>query len=192
MFQKAVWWPFCLGLNVLTHWGRVMHIFIDNLTIIGPDNGLSLGRRQAIIWTNAGILLIGPWGTNFSEILIGIQTCSFKKMHLKMASAKWRPFCLGPNVLRYICKTVNRWMPETHMWVHISINAMYYSGLGSIPFFQFNSNSNSFTFNSNSNSNSFGMKNSNSNSNSNSFLSIPIPIPIPFYQVLFNSFLNPN
>ena len=64
------------------------------------------------------------------------------------------------------------------------------TGLGSIPFFQFNSNSNSFTFN--SNSNSFGMKNSNSNSNSNSFLSIPIPIPIPFYQFLFNSFLNPN
>ena len=64
------------------------------------------------------------------------------------------------------------------------------AGLGSIPFFQFNSNSNSFTFNSNSNSNSFGMKNS--NSNSNSFLSIPIPIPIPFYQFLFNSFLNPN
>ena len=38
--------------------------------------------------------------TNFSEILIGIQTFSFKKMHIKMASAKWRPFCLGLNVLR--------------------------------------------------------------------------------------------
>ena len=54
---------------------------------------------QAIIWTNAGILFIGPSGTNFSEILIGIQTFSFKKMHLKMSSAKWRPFCLGLNVL---------------------------------------------------------------------------------------------
>ena len=64
------------------------------------------------------------------------------------------------------------------------------SGLGSIPFFQFNSNSNSFRLNSNSNSNSFGMKNSNSNSNSNSFLSISIPIP--FYQFLFNSFVKPN
>ena len=62
------------------------------------------------------------------------------------------------------------------------------TGLGSIPFFQFNSNSNSFTFNSNSNSNSFGMKNS--NSNSNSFLSIPIPIP--FYQFLFKAELNPT
>ena len=67
----------------LTHWGRVTHICVDNLAIIGPDNGLSPGRRQAIIWINAGILLIGPCGTNFSEILIGIQIFSFKKMHWK-------------------------------------------------------------------------------------------------------------
>ena len=44
----------------LTHWGRVTHICVGNLTIIGSDNGLSPGRRQAIILTNAGILLIGP------------------------------------------------------------------------------------------------------------------------------------
>ena len=43
----------------LTHWGRVTHICVNILTIIGSDNGLSPGRRQAIIWTNAGILLIG-------------------------------------------------------------------------------------------------------------------------------------
>ena len=79
----------------LTHWGRVTHICISKHTIIGSDNGLAPGRRQTIIWTNDGILLIGPSGTNFSEILIGIQTFSFKKMHLKMSSAKWRPFCLG-------------------------------------------------------------------------------------------------
>ena len=89
----------CSGLNMLTHWGRVTHICVGNLTIIGPDNGLSPGRRQAIIWINAGILLIGPCGTNFSEILIGIQIFSFKKMHLKMSSAKWRLFCLDLDVL---------------------------------------------------------------------------------------------
>ena len=87
------------GAIELTHWGRATHICLGKLTIIGSDNGLSPGRRQAIIWTIAGILLIGPLGTNFSEILIGIQTCSFKKMHLKMSSAKRRPFCLGLNVL---------------------------------------------------------------------------------------------
>ena len=85
--------------RVLTHWGRETYICVVKLTIIGSDNGLSPGRRQAIIWTNAGILLIGPLGTNFIEILIGIQSFSFKKMHLKMSSAKWRPFCLGLNVL---------------------------------------------------------------------------------------------
>ena len=85
---------------ILIHWGRVTHICVGNLTIIGPDNGLSPGRRQVIIWTNAGILLIGPWGTNFSEISIGIHTFSFKKIHLKMSSAKWRLFCLGLNVFK--------------------------------------------------------------------------------------------
>ena len=77
---------------VLTHWGRATHVCVGKLAIIGSDNGLSPGRRQAIIWTIAGILVIGPSGTNFSEILIGIQTFSLKKMHLKISSAKWRPF----------------------------------------------------------------------------------------------------
>ena len=78
----------------LTHWGRVTHICVSQLIIIGSDNGLSPGRRQAITWTNAGILLIEPLGTNFSDILIGIQIFSFKKM----SSVKWRPSCLGLNV----------------------------------------------------------------------------------------------
>ena len=60
-------------IPVLTYWGRVTHLCVGNLTIIGPDNGLSPGRRQAIIWTNTWILLIGPWGTNFNEIWIGIH-----------------------------------------------------------------------------------------------------------------------
>ena len=82
----------------LTHWGRVTLIFVGKLTNIGSDNGLSPGRRQANIWTNARILLIGPLGTNFSEIFIGIHTFSFRKMDLKMSSAKCRPFCPGLNV----------------------------------------------------------------------------------------------
>ena len=66
----------CHNTSFLTHWGLVTHICVSKLTIIGSDNGLSPGRRQAIICTNAGILLIGPLGTNPSEILIGIQTFS--------------------------------------------------------------------------------------------------------------------
>ena len=75
------------------------HIGVTKLTIIGSDNGLSPDRHQAIIWINARILFIWPLGTNFSEILIEIHTFSFKKMHVKMSSGKWRPFCLGLNVL---------------------------------------------------------------------------------------------
>ena len=89
------------GPNVLTHWGRVTHTCVGKLTIIGSDNGLSPERRQAIIWTNAGILLIGPLETNFSEILIEIQTFSLKKIHLKMSSAKCCSFHLGLNVLSH-------------------------------------------------------------------------------------------
>ena len=84
-----VWYIFMgPALYVLTHRGRVTHICVGNLAIIGSDNVLSPGRRQAIIWTNDGILLIGPLGTNYSEILIEIQTFSFKIMRLKIQSAK--------------------------------------------------------------------------------------------------------
>ena len=65
--------------DIIIHWGRVTHICVSKLTIISSDNGLSHRRRQAIIWTNSGILLIGPFGTNFSEILVGIQTFRSEK-----------------------------------------------------------------------------------------------------------------
>ena len=84
----------------LTHWGRVTHICVGNLTTISSDNGLSPGRHQAIIWTNAGVLLIGPLATNFSEILIEILTFLFTKMRLNVSCAKWRPCCLDLNVLK--------------------------------------------------------------------------------------------
>ena len=58
--------------KLLTHGGRVTHICVSKLTIIGSDNGLSPAnglspsRCRAIIWTNAELLLIRPWGTNFN------------------------------------------------------------------------------------------------------------------------------
>ena len=64
------------------------HICVSKQSIIASDNGLSPGRRQAIIGTNAGILLIRNLGTNFSEILSEILTFSFKKMCLKVSSTK--------------------------------------------------------------------------------------------------------
>ena len=94
----------------LTHWGRVTHICVSDLTSIGSDNGLSPGRRQAIIRTNAGILLIRPLWTNFSEFLVAILIFSLKKMRLKVSSVKRRPFCLGLNELRTLFGTLHEWL----------------------------------------------------------------------------------
>ena len=81
------------------------HICIGNLTIIGSDNGLSSGQHQAIAWTNVGILLIGPLGTNFSEMLfsqnsnIFIQENALQNVVCEMASILSRPQCVNRNAL---------------------------------------------------------------------------------------------
>ena len=92
-------------------------ICVSKLTNIGSNNGLSPGRCQAIIWTHAGISLIGLLGTNFSEFLIEIYTFSFKKMHLKMSSGKWCPFCLGLNVLT-MAEQPPTWMVWRYIFWH--------------------------------------------------------------------------
>ena len=99
------------------------HICVVELAIIGSDNGLSPGRRQAIIWTNAGLSLIRPLGTNFSEILIEILLFSFKKMRLKVSSAKRRPFCLGLNVL---LKTWNYYEYHENMYIQFNMKTVWY------------------------------------------------------------------
>ena len=76
---KLIFLKLISGTCTLAHWGQKTHICVGKLTIIASDNGLSPGRRQAIIWTNAMILLIGPLGTNFSEILGKIHSFSFKR-----------------------------------------------------------------------------------------------------------------
>ena len=82
---------------------------VSKLKIIGSDNGLMPCRCQAIIWSNAGVLLIGPLGPNFSQNLMETNTLPFMKMHLKMSSGKWRPFCHGLNMLMcdILCGTSN-------------------------------------------------------------------------------------
>ena len=112
-------------VNVLTHWGGLTHICISNLTITGSDIPALVQimawrqhatshylNQQAIIWTNAGILSIETLGTNFSEISIEILTFSFKNVRLKVSSGKWRPICLGPNVLSGNIPEVAQWNPQ--------------------------------------------------------------------------------
>ena len=114
------------------------HICVSKLNIIGSDNGLSPGRRQAIIWTNDGLLLIGPLGTNFSEISIEILAFSFKKMRLKVSSAKWRLFRFGLNVLRIVNLPVDGLASTNHVafalvdW-QVTYTITGYINVGKIP-----------------------------------------------------------
>ena len=92
--------PTCPTSFVNTHWGRVTHKCVSKLTIISSDNGLSPGRRQAIIWTNDGILLIGPLGTklqwNFNyNSNIFIHKNAFEDVVWKMAAILSQPQCVN-------------------------------------------------------------------------------------------------
>ena len=69
----ATWW------TSSTRWGQVTHLCVRKLTIIGSGNGFSPGQRQAMVCLNIVDL------THFSEILTGIYTFPFKKMHLIMS-----------------------------------------------------------------------------------------------------------
>ena len=76
-----------------------MHIYVGKLTTINLDNGLSPGWRQAIVWTNTRILLIGPLGTNCSEIVIKIEKIfidenKFENVIGEMLSISFRPQCV--------------------------------------------------------------------------------------------------
>ena len=124
------------NLAMLTHCGRATHIFVSKLTIIASDNGLSPGRHQAIIWNNAGILSIGLLGTKFIEILIKILTYYFKEMRMEVSSAKWRPFCLGLNVLTWsvLCLLITCWLKEPgYQLYYVLLRAPLYTTVCSLP-----------------------------------------------------------
>ena len=116
-----------ITMKTLTHWGIVTHICISKLTIIGSDNGLSPRRCQAIIWTNAVILLIWSLEINRSQILVKMYAFSFMKIILKMPFGKWRPFCIGLNVLtRSKTNSQYGWRKKWHYdkftWMNISLD----------------------------------------------------------------------
>ena len=81
-----------MGKKVLTHWGRVAHICVSKLSLVQI-----MACRMAA--ASDSLLSIGTSRINNREIVIEFQTFSFKKMHLKISSAKWRLSCLGLNVL---------------------------------------------------------------------------------------------
>ena len=89
-------------------WNRRLRVKLNSLKYVSKNDlyhnmmCLSPERRQAIKWTNAGILSIGTLGINFSEILSEMHTLSFKKKHLKRHLRNG-----GHSVLASMCLTEN-------------------------------------------------------------------------------------
>ena len=85
-------------MSSLTHWGRVTHICVSKLTIIGSDNGLSPGRRRGHYlnqwWNivNSNLRNKLQWNPRQNSFIF------IQKMHLKL-SVKGRLFSLGLNEL---------------------------------------------------------------------------------------------
>ena len=103
-----------------THWGRVTHICVSELAIIGSDNGLLPGRRQAVVWNNAGLLWIEPLGTNFSEISIRIQTFSFKKNALEHVICEMTSILSQPQCVKLLPGVENVALLTTRVASHVS------------------------------------------------------------------------
>ena len=96
--HKSVHWLYqwpcrCDPKRWLNYWGRVTHICVSKLSTIG--------WRQAIIWSNAEILLFRTFGTNFSEIYSKFHTLHSRKCIWKCRLPKWRPLCLVEDELKY-------------------------------------------------------------------------------------------
>ena len=104
----------------LTHWGRVTHMCVSRLTTIGSYNGLSPDRRQAIIWNNAGILLVGPLGTKlqwklYKKSYICIQENAFGNLVREMAAILSR--------LQYVKRIESSELPPYIMFINIFLNS---------------------------------------------------------------------
>ena len=84
-----IMWLYMITYNhyIKTEW--LIYAWVQH-TSIASDNALSPGRSQSIIWTNAGILSIGPFSTNFIDILIESHTFHSRKRIWKC--------CLGNGV----------------------------------------------------------------------------------------------
>ena len=78
-----------------------MHLCISKSGHHWSDNGLLPTQHQAIIWTNVGLLKIGPLETIFSEIWMYKQS-SYNTINFNMSSVKWRQFCLRLIVYLYL------------------------------------------------------------------------------------------
>ena len=92
------WLTVCHGINSLRP--RDLYIHVYQWTRTDSDHGLLPVWYQCITWTNEDLLSVWHSGKPSNQIWIEIWKSSFKKMLLKMWSAKWQPYCSGPKVLK--------------------------------------------------------------------------------------------
>ena len=115
--KRRVWWSIIMWyLAVLktvhrilpTHWGQWRIYASVNYAIIASDNGLLPVRRQAIIWTNDG-LLFGRLRTNFSDFfhqseIVFLQENGYQNIVCKVAAIYSLPQCVNELILHsYQC-----------------------------------------------------------------------------------------
>ena len=97
--NDSKWWPIMTSSIQEPTASNCDVTMTDCSRVVAMDAFLAYFVTPVVQHGASLVLLIVPLGTNVSEISIRIQIFSFKKMHLKISSAKWRPFCLALNVL---------------------------------------------------------------------------------------------
>ena len=107
--------------HVLTHWGRVTYICVSKLTIIGSDNGLSSGRRQAIFWTsnivNWTLTIKLQWNLN-RNFYIFIHENAFENAVWKMAATSSRPRYVNAFFSPWYSTRYDTQNKELDIWCH--------------------------------------------------------------------------
>ena len=84
--------------RALTHLPLGAHIYVSESALVQIMVWCWIGVKP-LSKPIMGLLSIRPLGTNFSKILIKTSNFSFVKMHLKITSTKWQPFCPGGDEL---------------------------------------------------------------------------------------------
>ena len=110
------WHKKVFPLHDLTHWGRVTHICVSQLTIIASDNGLSTGRCQAIIRNNAGLWSIETLATNFNKIGSKIQPWN----ELEIVVCKMAANLSQPQYVKWIICLIIRLEEPTAYFTHFN------------------------------------------------------------------------
>ena len=121
----------------LTHWGWAL----VKEVVIGSYNGLLPVQHQAIIWTNAGLLLIVFFDNKFHW---NWNQFSHDKMNMKTSPAKWKQVCFGFNEFHKVCfilaQSVRKSLPQNSAvltW-HLENLVLFGQGPFSLTWINFN------------------------------------------------------